>query len=259
MGMLGQSCRLFSLRSPGSVIRSRVPATMAKHTEQAIRDFQKQHALEVDGEVGPKVAAEIDRALDALMRPAAPLPQADPTRAPSVADLPATVAQPATFGLLADMVGNNVLGLGDQGSVVIALQRALAKLGYALKGTAYFGGRHPKAAVTDFQEAALLLQVDGEVGAETALAIDQAMIGPPRPMRGAAEVAARRSSAASDAAARSWPGRSLARSRHRPRRPPRGRAVPGNPSQRLRWRRRNNQCPLALAELRERALKCIDR
>jgi uncharacterized protein (TIGR02594 family) len=149
-------------------------------TEQAIRDFQKQHALEVDGEVGPKVAAAIDRALDALMRPAAPLPQADPTRAPSVADSPATVAQPATFGLLADMVGNNVLGLGDQGSVVIALQRALAKLGYALKGTGYFGGA-TEAAVTDFQEQRGL-EVDGEVGAETALAIDQAMIGPPRPM-----------------------------------------------------------------------------
>ena len=35
--------------------------------------------------------------------------------------------------------------------------------------------------MTDFQEQRGL-EVDGEVGAETALAIDQAMIGPPRPM-----------------------------------------------------------------------------
>ena len=48
-----------------------------------------------------------------------------------------------------------------------------------LKGTGYFGGA-TEAAVMDFQEQRGL-EVDGEVGAETARAIDQAMIGPPRP------------------------------------------------------------------------------
>ena len=52
---------------------------------------------------------------------------------------------------------------------------ALAKLGYALKGTGYFGGA-TEAAVMDFQEQCDL-EVDGEVGAETARAIDQAVAG----------------------------------------------------------------------------------
>lgn len=150
-------------------------------TEQAVRDFQAHHALEVDGEVRPEVATAIDRALNVLAQPAAPLPQADPSRAPSAADIPAPIAQPvqpAAPGLLADLVGNSVLGLGDQGPAVNALQLAMAKLGYALKGTGYFGGA-TEAAVMDFQERCGL-EVDGDVGAETARAIDQAVAGPPQ-------------------------------------------------------------------------------
>ena len=150
-------------------------------TEQAVRDFQAHHALEVDGEMGPEVATAIDRALEALKHPAAPSPQADPGRSPVGGGHPVVVAQPAqpaATGLLAELVGNTVLGLGDQGSAVNALQLALAKLGYELKGTGYFGGA-TEAAVMDFQEQCGL-EVDGEVGAETARAIDQAVAAPPR-------------------------------------------------------------------------------
>jgi len=82
--------------------------------------------------------------------------------------------QPAT-AQLADLVGDSILGLGDQGSPVQAIQLALAKLGYALKGTGYFGGA-TEDAVMDFQER-WGLEIDGEVGGETARAIDQALAG----------------------------------------------------------------------------------
>ncbi|MBR1123485.1 TIGR02594 family protein [Bradyrhizobium lablabi] len=152
-------------------------------TEQAVRDFQTRRALEVDGEVGPEVATAIDRALDALSRSAAPRPRADQDRAPPVADSPTMRSQPAqpAAGSLADLLGDGVLGLGDQGSVVTALQLALAKLGYPLTGTGYFGGA-TEAAVTDFQQQRGL-EVDGEVGAETAQAIDGAVTGAPRPLQ----------------------------------------------------------------------------
>ncbi len=78
-----------------------------------------------------------------------------------------------------DLIGDSVFGLGDQGSAVQAVQRALAKLGYALKCTGYFNGA-TEAAVTGFQEQRGL-EVDGEVGAETAQAIDQAAAGAPPP------------------------------------------------------------------------------
>jgi len=145
-------------------------------TEQSVRDFQSHHALEVDGEVGTQTAKAIDHALNDHTHHTEPLSPAGPSR-PLSPDAP-TLAQTATVWL-ADLVGDAVLGLGDQGSAVQAVQLALAKLGYALKGTGYFGGA-TEAAVTDFQEQRGL-EVDGEVGAETARAIDQALAGGPKP------------------------------------------------------------------------------
>ncbi|UPJ49494.1 TIGR02594 family protein [Bradyrhizobium sp. 200] len=156
-------------------------ASFADRTLSAVNDFQKAHGLEVDGEVGQETATAIDRALEALKQPAALSPQVDPGRRPSSANIPVVVArpaQPAAIGRLAELVGNTVLGLGDQGSAVKALQLALAKLGYGLRGTGYFGGA-TEAAVMDFQER-YSLEVDGEVGAETAQALDQVVAGPPR-------------------------------------------------------------------------------
>ncbi|MBR1279008.1 TIGR02594 family protein [Bradyrhizobium sp. AUGA SZCCT0283] len=147
-------------------------------TEQAVRDFQAHHALEVDGEMGPEVATAIDRALAALKHPAPPSPQVDSGRSPVAADIPVVVAQSAATGLLAELVGNTVLALGDQGSAVNALQRTLAKCGYELRGSGYFGGA-TEAAVMDFQERCGL-EVDGEVGAETIRALDQAVAAAPR-------------------------------------------------------------------------------
>jgi uncharacterized protein (TIGR02594 family) len=150
-------------------------------TERAVRDFQTHHALEVDGEVGPEVAAAIDRARDVLVRPAESPRQVDPSRESPAADTSGPSPQPAqpAAAWLAEVVGDTILGLGDQGSAVKALQLALAKLGYELNGTGYFGGA-TEAAVMDFQEQCGL-EVDGEVGADTARAIDQVVAGTQRP------------------------------------------------------------------------------
>ncbi|MCA1458776.1 TIGR02594 family protein [Bradyrhizobium sp. BRP22] len=145
-------------------------------TEKAVRDFQTQHALEVDGEVGPEVADAVDRALDALTRDAEPLPRTDPSHPQPAAEIRTPMPQLAAAVSLADLVGDGVLGLGDQGPAVNAVQLELRKLGYELKNTGYFAGS-TEAAVMDFQEHCGL-EVDGEVGPETTRAIDQAVARP---------------------------------------------------------------------------------
>src|SRR5262249_28922997 len=98
-------------------------------TQQSRRDFQTRHTLEIDGEIGPEVAAAIDRALAALAQPAkasaptSPAMPAGETRPPTPQP-----AQSAAAGSVVDLVGDDVFGLGDQGSAVQAVQRALAKL-----------------------------------------------------------------------------------------------------------------------------------
>jgi uncharacterized protein (TIGR02594 family) len=74
---------------------------------------------------------------------------------------------------VAPLVGNNLLRMGHQGPVVRAVQLALARLGYGLRGTGYFGGA-TETSVTDFQERSKI-EVDGIVGPETANAIDRAI------------------------------------------------------------------------------------
>jgi uncharacterized protein (TIGR02594 family) len=157
-------------------------------TEQSVRDFQTRHGLEVDGEIGPEIAAAIDRALTALAQSAKASTSAGASPAVPAGGssaVPAGEARPPTpqpaqtdaAGSVVDLVGDSVFGLGDQGSAVEAVQRALAKLGYPLEATGHFDGA-TEAAVTDFQERRSL-EVDGEVGAETAQAIDQAVAGAP--------------------------------------------------------------------------------
>jgi len=70
-------------------------------------------------------------------------------------------------------LGGKLLQQGDRSDTVRAMQLALAKLGYGLKGTGFFGGV-TDTAVTDFQEQHDL-EVDGVVGPETAKAIDAAI------------------------------------------------------------------------------------
>ncbi len=90
---------------------------------------------------------------------------------------PAVTPQPSGAGPggLAAELGDRLLQQGDEGDLVRAMQLALAKLGYPLKGTGHFGGV-TDAAVTDFQQRHHL-EVDGIVGPETAAAIDQAVGG----------------------------------------------------------------------------------
>ena len=71
------------------------------------------------------------------------------------------------------IVGDQILRFGDRGSEVQAVQRALAHLGYGLSGSGNYGA-NTQAAVADFQ-ARHGLEVDAEVGAQTARAIDAAL------------------------------------------------------------------------------------
>ena len=81
---------------------------------------------------------------------------------------------PAQSGLAA-LLGDRSLRIGDEGDYVRAFQLALAKLGYDLKGTGTFGGA-TDTAVTHFQQSRGL-EVDGEIGPQTAAAIDAALAG----------------------------------------------------------------------------------
>ena len=151
-------------------------------TEQAVRDFQARHALEVDGEMGPEVATAIDRALEraqaAPLRPAAGRsgPRSASGRQPDSGSRSRRNPPPPACWRICSATLFSAWAIRDQRN---ALQLALAKLGYPLRGTGYFGGA-TEAAVMDFQQQRGL-EVDGEVGAETARAIDQAVAGAPRP------------------------------------------------------------------------------
>ena len=140
-------------------------------------DFQRQHNLEVDGEIGPETARAIDAAT-------APTGQAEPPHdgapTPAPPPLPPPVAPPSSSSdgsaaapTLAVLLGDRALQIGDEGDLVRAFQLALAKLGYDLKGTGTFGGA-TDTAVTHFQQAHGL-EIDGELGPETAAAIDAAI------------------------------------------------------------------------------------
>ena len=143
------------------------------NTQAAVADFQAKHGLELDAEVGPETAKAIDAAVSSAGksadRAAARLPLSEPPRpaepAPIKTFAPASVSQ-----TLAGRVGDRILRTGDAGDLVRAIQVALTKLGYDLKGTGNYGP-NTQSAVADFQ-ARHGLEVDGEVGAETAQAID---------------------------------------------------------------------------------------
>lgn len=79
---------------------------------------------------------------------------------------------------IASLVTSKILRLGMSGPDVKELQLALAKLGYPLRGTGYFGTA-TDTAVEQFQRKAGL-DVEGDVGTLTATAIDRAL-GEPRP------------------------------------------------------------------------------
>lgn len=75
---------------------------------------------------------------------------------------------------LSDKIGSFILKLSDQGELVKTMQLELAKRGYALKGTGYFGSA-TDTAVTAFQKRAGL-KPDGEFGPDTAKALDASPI-----------------------------------------------------------------------------------
>lgn len=88
--------------------------------------------------------------------------------------------------LIASLVSSTkVMKMGNSGPDVAALQLALKNIGYALTGTGFFGTA-TDTAVTSFQKRAGL-SPDGDVGPETAKAIDVAQ-GVPLPAKVAEEV-----------------------------------------------------------------------
>jgi uncharacterized protein (TIGR02594 family) len=74
---------------------------------------------------------------------------------------------------LTELVRFGQMGLGSQGETVRQLQDVLAKLGYPLRGSGYFGGA-TDTAVSDFQRAHGLT-ADGVVGPKSAAALDAAV------------------------------------------------------------------------------------
>lgn len=79
---------------------------------------------------------------------------------------------PSISSLVSD---THFLKMGNAGGDVRAVQLALQKIGYSLKGTGYFGPA-TDTAVSAFQKLAGL-HIDGEVGPATAAAIDKAQPG----------------------------------------------------------------------------------
>jgi uncharacterized protein (TIGR02594 family) len=153
------------------------------NTQAAVADFQATHGLEVDGEVGPETA----RVIDAALAPASEVSKpsdgaAAPPRIPEPPPAPPTTestAVPSVPDTLAASVGDRILRMGDAGDLVRAMQLALAKLGYDLKGSGNYGPNTQKA-VADFQ-ARHGIEVDGEVGSETAKAIDAVLASASKP------------------------------------------------------------------------------
>lgn len=68
---------------------------------------------------------------------------------------------------------DTILRIGASGPMVKAVQLALAKFGYPLKGSGYFG-TETLAAVRAFQARAGV-NVDGAVGEQTAAALDRGL------------------------------------------------------------------------------------
>jgi uncharacterized protein (TIGR02594 family) len=81
-----------------------------------------------------------------------------------------TIRVGANTGGIVALLGSDMLQQGDSGDKVRLVQLALARLGYKLKGTGYFGGA-TDTAVCHFQRVHDL-EVDGVVGPETAGALD---------------------------------------------------------------------------------------
>jgi uncharacterized protein (TIGR02594 family) len=147
------------------------------NTQSAVADFQARHGLEVDGEFGSETAKAIDAVLASASAADRPADSADASR-PAVTDAPAMPRPSLTSAAqskLAAMLGDRSLRIGDEGELVRSFQLALAKLGYGLKGTGTFGGA-TDTAVTHFQQSRGI-EVDGEIGPQTAAAIDSALAG----------------------------------------------------------------------------------
>ena len=121
------------------------------NTQAAVADFQAKHGLELDAEVGPETAKAIDAVVASAGKlgdgTATPLSLPEPPRPseppPIERSGPASASQ-----TLAASVGDRILRTGDAGDLMRAIQFALTKLGYDLKGTGNYGAR-TQSAVAD--------------------------------------------------------------------------------------------------------------
>ena len=84
------------------------------------------------------------------------------------------------MGKIQDAVGDKLYRMGDSGPVVEAFQLGLRDVGYALKGTGYFGPA-TDTAVSTFQKRAGL-ESDGVFGPKSAKALDAQLAGAPAPI-----------------------------------------------------------------------------
>lgn len=156
-------------------------------TAEAIRRFQAENGLKVDGVVGVATASALQRRSDAARKPAPdPAPAAAAPDAPTPAPAPAApAAAPAPTGgakttaptardqAWSQVSGGRVIQRGASGDAVRALQERLRARGYAVAIDGDFGPI-TQAAVRNLQ-AALGVAVDGDVGPQTAAALDGAL------------------------------------------------------------------------------------
>ncbi|ERN51812.1 peptidoglycan-binding protein [Alkalihalophilus marmarensis] len=124
-------------------------------TTEAVRSFQRQHQLAVDGIAGPQTITALQNAAGSgttVTRPQQPSSTPSP-------QAPAS-AQPT-------------LRVNDQGDAVSSLQQKLKDLGYYTSSITGTFGPQTDLAVKDFQRAHNLV-VDGIVGANTYRALESA-------------------------------------------------------------------------------------
>lgn len=134
-------------------------------TEQAVKDFQKQYKLTIDGKVGPKTLAAIQNATATKKPTATPTPKVTPTpkKTPTPTVKRTATPKPSSYA-------NLYLRLGDNSSQVKQMQERLISLGYLSgKATGKFDGVTEKAVIA-FQKRNCSYS-DGVAGPDTLTAL----------------------------------------------------------------------------------------
>jgi hypothetical protein len=108
-------------------------------------------------------------------KPLAPVIPVTPTPTPTPTAAGTTAKAPTSGLAIAIPTAAKALKLGDRGTAVRALQRALSQLGFAVGTPDGIFGQKTREAVVSFQQAHGL-SPDGVVGPQTARAVNRALV-----------------------------------------------------------------------------------